>query len=79
MTSVFCTLQKFLNFFGDGEFLPSSTFVKYLAQHFCDTSLDAVCENILFLIAGYDKAGMNEVSSRILIPPLLEHMRFIAC
>ncbi|XP_065198146.1 gastric triacylglycerol lipase-like [Sycon ciliatum] len=49
-----------VNLFGDGEFLPSSHFVRFLAQNFCDTQLAEVCENILFVIAGYDKAGMNE-------------------
>jgi len=53
---------------GHGEFLHYSPFFNIIAKDFCDKQLPAiVCENILFLIAGFDAKETNIVSrSRVL-------------
>ncbi|XP_019636346.1 PREDICTED: gastric triacylglycerol lipase-like [Branchiostoma belcheri] len=45
---------------GKGEFMPTSEFIRFLGQEFCDKPvLDVFCENILFLIAGFNYGNMN--------------------
>lgn len=50
---------------GANEFLPSTKFIQVLGQILCndESSLNGICNNILFLIAGYDKAQLNQVRS----------------
>ncbi|XP_078580642.1 gastric triacylglycerol lipase-like [Branchiostoma floridae x Branchiostoma japonicum] len=45
---------------GKGEFLPSSEFFRLMGLEVCDKPvLDLFCENVLFLIAGFDYGNMN--------------------
>ena len=46
---------------GIGEFFPSSGLMDFLAELVCDEDwFPAVCEDVIFLLAGFDKAQMNE-------------------
>ena len=48
------------NLFGYGEFLPSSAFMDALADIVCDkNSLPQLCENIVFLLVGFDSGQAN--------------------
>ena len=49
-------------FLGLGEFIPSNGFMDLLAEVACDEGswLQDVCENVVFLLCGYDKPQMNE-------------------
>lgn len=51
------------------EFLPSSKFIQLLGDLLCDeeSNFKGICSNILFLIAGFDKAQLNEVFEYITI------------
>eukprot|EP00058_Branchiostoma_floridae_P024848 XP_002610338.1 hypothetical protein BRAFLDRAFT_72470 [Branchiostoma floridae] len=43
-----------------GEFLPTSEFIRFLGQEVCDKPvLDVFCENVLFLIAGFNYGNLN--------------------
>jgi len=46
---------------GIGEFLPSNWFMDFIASFACGDNkpLEFVCENIVFLLCGYDQAQMN--------------------
>jgi len=46
---------------GIGEFLPSNWLMDFIAAYVCDdgSSLEFVCENIVFLLCGYDEPQMN--------------------
>ena len=46
---------------GVGEFLPSNWLMDFIANLVCTESnpLEFVCENIVFLLCGYDEAQMN--------------------
>lgn len=54
--------EDFLKFtfslFDIKEFLPSSNIIKYLAKDGCPLE-ESLCDNILFLIAGFDKSNLN--------------------
>ena len=57
--------QVFLDVVGDGEFFPNSKPIDWLAQVLCpfDKDIEQLCENVLFLICGFDVKTMNLVSS----------------
>ena len=57
--------QVFLDVVGDGEFFPNSKLIDWLAQVLCpfDKDIEQLCENVLFLICGFDVKNMNLVSS----------------
>jgi lysosomal acid lipase/cholesteryl ester hydrolase len=57
---------------GIGEFLPSSWLMDWLAAFVCDEDnpLEAICENIVFLISGYDKEQMNAT----MMPSIVSHI-----
>ena len=61
-------IGSFFKLIGVREFLPSSYWVKYLADTFCGFD-SGVCGNFLFLIAGSDEKNMN--STRL--PVYLTH------
>jgi hypothetical protein len=44
------------------DFLPSDSFMKFLAQFLCGHAgfEDIVCENVMFLLCGYDYAQLNK-------------------
>ena len=50
--------------FGDGEFFPNDELIKFLGKYVCpaDMELLGLCENVLFLICGFDQKDMNIVS-----------------
>jgi len=50
-----------LEFFGIGEFTPSNRLMDFLAELVCDEDfLPALCEDVIFLLMGFDKAQFNE-------------------
>ncbi|KAB7502406.1 Lipase 3 [Armadillidium nasatum] len=55
-------LDTLFGLMGQYEFLPSGPEMDYLAQNFCgvDDKLSPVCENILFLISGFDEVELNK-------------------
>ena len=61
--------QVFLDVVGDGEFFPNSKLIDWLAQVLCpfDKDIEQLCENVLFLICGFDVKNMNLVSSMQLL------------
>jgi len=56
--------QVFLDVVGDGEFLPNTKLIDWLTDLVCpvDKTVESLCEDILFLICGFDKDNMNLVS-----------------
>lgn len=48
---------------GQYEFLPSTKFLQLIGQAMCneESGFKEICNNILFLIAGYDKPQLNQV------------------
>ena len=51
--------------FGTGEFVPSDELTKAIAEYVCTPELELtneICGNVLFLIAGFNKGNLNEVS-----------------
>lgn len=65
MKTFFQFLEKLL---GDGEFLPQSKLVDLLAKYLCgegDLGKE-ICENLMFVFAGYDKNQLTDVSLKSL-------------
>ncbi|XP_069679659.1 lipase lipl-1-like isoform X1 [Periplaneta americana] len=56
---------------GVGELMPSNAFMQILADVACSEGsvLQPMCENILFLLVGYDPSQLNET----LLPVILSH------
>ena len=51
---------------GQNEFLATNEFIDWLAGYACKPAegwMDEICENILFLIAGFDEPKFNMVSN----------------
>ena len=62
---IVCKFQKLYDLLGgDGEFLPDRGIFHTLAMDLClrQGLPQFVCENVLFLLCGYDFQQMNEVS-----------------
>lgn len=57
---------------GVNEFLPQSSVMRWLSKYACDINHyeENVCENILFILAGFDKKQFN----RALWPIILSHL-----
>ncbi|XP_031565885.1 gastric triacylglycerol lipase-like [Actinia tenebrosa] len=57
-------LEFLFKIFGVREFLPSDFLIKWFAKRVCQSStvLEMACSDFLFLIGGYDKKQLNEVS-----------------
>ncbi|TPP39705.1 Gastric triacylglycerol lipase [Fasciola gigantica] len=54
------TLENVLDLFGHGEFLPSSTLIRFLGDLVCRYSrIPSVCRNVIFLFTGFDKQNIN--------------------
>merc|ERR1719341_187728 len=53
-------LEDILNMMGVGEFLPSNLFMDCIASLFCQSGSSFLCSNVLFVIAGFDEAQMND-------------------
>ncbi|ELT87656.1 hypothetical protein CAPTEDRAFT_5448 [Capitella teleta] len=53
-------LEGLFDLFGIDEFLPSSRILKFLGSTLCEEKYTRdICENIFFLICGYDSQNMN--------------------
>merc|ERR1712121_434670 len=64
-------VQWITEFLGIGEFLPNNWIMNWLADHVCsDNYLEFICENVVFLIAGFDEAQMN----RTMLPSVVSHL-----
>ncbi|KAL3309628.1 hypothetical protein Ciccas_011824, partial [Cichlidogyrus casuarinus] len=63
--SPFCQeLGSLVEWFGVGEFLPSNKLIKFLAMALCEKDeVPLVCSNIIYLLAGFDKANTNKLLS----------------
>ena len=58
----FFSLQFLINLDGTGEFLPTASFMDYLTAIICPLiDVEYVCEDILFLICGFDRTDINIV------------------
>lgn len=58
-------LQFLFNTFSHGEFLPNDELIKLFAKYVCTVDMkveDDVCGNIVFLICGFDRDNLNDVS-----------------
>ncbi|XP_033740814.1 lysosomal acid lipase/cholesteryl ester hydrolase-like [Pecten maximus] len=54
-------IQTLYEMFGKAEFLPSTEVVKWLGRTACSKpGLDFICENVLFVLGGYDFKQLNE-------------------
>jgi len=64
-------IDDILSLLGIGEFLPSGWLMDMLANLFCKEgeATQGICENILFVLLGYDYAQANKT----LLPDILEH------
>lgn len=71
LTNYMDDLQFILEHLGIYDFMPSNWLIQWLASEVCDDAMatQAICRNIMFLIAGYNK---NEMNSTIL-PYILGH------
>lgn len=60
-------MQKTVEMLGFYEFLPNLDLFKLIGQQLCrDTSpFIAICENVLFLIVGFNERNLNAVSQVI--------------
>merc|ERR550519_1146013 len=55
---------------GMGEFLPSNWLMDLIADFVCgDTPLELICENVVFLLTGYDESQMNKT----MLPTIASH------
>ncbi|KAI6236165.1 Lipase [Aphelenchoides besseyi] len=48
------------NLLGDGEFLPSNWLMKLISKYVCDGEFEAICANIIFLVAGPETSNLNQ-------------------
>jgi len=56
---------------GFGEFALSDWLSNLLATLFCDSNwLEGICENVVFLLVGYDEKQMNET----MLPTIVQHL-----
>jgi lysosomal acid lipase/cholesteryl ester hydrolase len=57
---------------GLGEFIPSNWFMDIVASLFCSDGswLEGVCENVVFLLCGYDSKQMNET----MLETIVQHL-----
>lgn len=55
--------QLVAKLFGDREFLPHRGFINIFRKIVCEREPvgEAICENVVFLIAGFDKEQLNNV------------------
>ena len=55
--------QDLFKIFGIRDFLPSDFIIRWLAKYVCsDKDLETFCSDIIFIICGFDKKQLNEVS-----------------
>ncbi|XP_017758978.1 PREDICTED: lipase 3-like isoform X2 [Eufriesea mexicana] len=63
--------KTIFSLFGEGEFLPQNTLVKFLSKYLCNFNFleKKICANSLFVIVGFDRAEFNYT----LLPTILNH------
>jgi len=55
------SIDWILEFLGVGEFFPSNAFMNWIAAFFCDEGIfQGICENIVFVLAGFDEPQTNQ-------------------
>lgn len=55
--------QELFKILGVRDFLPSNVLTRWLADFVCaKKDIDSFCSDIIFILAGFDKAQLNEVS-----------------
>ena len=59
--------QKLAEFIGYDEFLPSDELMTFVAEAFCEPYEESqfICNDIMFLLGGYDPEQLNEVRAHI--------------
>jgi hypothetical protein len=57
-------LQFISHYLGKGEFLPHDKIIEWLGKYGCElvTRVEKICEDSLFVIAGFDEEQFNMVS-----------------
>ena len=65
-------IQWLLDYLGLYDFLPSNWLMEWWAAKVCDEKMmhHGICENIMFLVAGYNENEMNST----LLPYILSHV-----
>ena len=58
--------------FGIHNFLPNNMIMRLLARTICKTPVKIVCDDIFFLIAGFDTENFNQVGFVLSTIPLSE-------
>nr|XP_002739797.1 PREDICTED: lysosomal acid lipase/cholesteryl ester hydrolase-like [Saccoglossus kowalevskii] len=53
-------LQLLFKIFGVRDFLPNNEIINWLADHVCEKRYQIYCENILFIISGWDPQQLNQ-------------------
>ncbi|XP_022112190.1 gastric triacylglycerol lipase-like [Acanthaster planci] len=53
-------IEFLLHILGVRDFMPSSKITQWLAADICSSSTDIWCENIVFVLCGFDRANLNE-------------------
>lgn len=65
---MFSNFQWISTYLGDGEFLPSNVIQDTLADLVCKSrEIELICENIIFLLCGFDEAEFNKTMAETLI------------
>merc|ERR1712080_120746 len=65
------SLEWIATYLGGGEFLPSNKVMDMIADEACeDTFFEKICENVLFLLSGFDEAQLNKT----MMPTIMHHM-----
>ena len=63
LTVFFFYLQLLFAIFGVRDFLPSNELIRWLADKVCtEKEWESFCSDIIFVVCGFDKAQLNEVS-----------------
>ena len=62
--TLFYFLQELFHLLGVRDFMPNDEIIKILGKHVCRHSLlKPMCEDVLFLICGFDHKQLNAVST----------------
>lgn len=61
-------IEKIMKFFGQNEFLPQNKIIKWLSKYGCEMNEVEryICENTLFVIAGFDKEQYNSTLASVI-------------
>lgn len=66
----------FEKLFGDAEFLPHRGVINVLRKIVCNHEPleDLVCENVVFLMSGFDRAQLNKVCGAVIELKILKNI-----